>query len=162
MFHIFFHISTSFRIDWAPCVQNFPEWVAPVTKIMIFREIKIKRDGGCYKLILTVIFLKSLPDWSDPKRVYPCQVCGSRNTFCKSPMWLHTFYWGWDLSGRLTFKDFPPNHEFSGLKSGFNPISTIRSMSISFSLILFMPEGDDRSFHEDLISECVCSLWFIW
>ena len=51
---------------------------------------------------------------------------------------------------------------FSDLKSVFNSISTNRSISISFSLIFFMPEGDDRSFHEDLISECVCSSWFTW
>ena len=77
------------------------------SKIMIFREIEIKGAGGCYKLILTVIFLKSFPDWSDPKRVCPYQVCGSRNTFFKSPTWLHTMYWGWNLIGTLLFKDFP-------------------------------------------------------
>ena len=132
------------------------------SKIMIFREIEIKRDGGCYKFIVTVIFLKSFPDWSVPKRVCPYQVCGSRNTFFKSPMWLRTIYWGWDLIRGLIFKDFPSKSWFSGPKSVFDSISTNRSISISFSLILFMPKGDDRSFHEDLISECVCSLWFIW
>ena len=132
------------------------------SKIMILREIEIKGAGGCYKLILTVIFSRSFPDWSDPKGVCPYQVCGSRNMFYKSPIRLHTFYWGWDLTKTLLLRILPPNHEFSGLKSGFDSISTTRSISISFSLILFMPGGDDRSFHEDLISECVCSLWFIW
>ena len=154
--------SASPRTVCAPQIQKILECLASIIKFMIFRNLNFWIFKKPLTVIWTLKFFESFPDWSDPKRVYPCQVCGSRNTFCKSPMWLHTFYWGWDLSGRLTFKDFPPNHEFSGLKSGFNPISTIRSMSISFSLILFMPEGDDRSFHEDLISECVCSLWFIW
>ena len=100
-----------------------------------------------------LFFLKTFPDWSDPKRVRPYQVCGSRNTLCKSPMRLHTFYWGWDLSGVLTLRICPPNHGFSGLKSVFDSISTIRSISISFLLILFMIGVDDRSFHEDLISK---------
>ena len=53
----------------------------------------------------------------------------------------------------LTLRISPPNHEFSGLKSVFDSISTIRSISISFLLILFMIGVDDRSFHEDLISK---------
>ena len=71
-------------------------------------------------------------------------------------------YWGWDLIGTLLSRISPSKSRFSGLKSGFDSMSTNRSMSISFSLIFFMCEGDGRSFHEDLISECVCSLWFIW
>jgi len=39
------------------------------SKIMILREIEIKGVGDCYKLILTVIFSRSFPDWSDPKGV---------------------------------------------------------------------------------------------
>ena len=46
------------------------------SKIMILREIEIKSARGCYKLILTVIFSRSFPDWSDPKGVCPYQVCG--------------------------------------------------------------------------------------
>ena len=61
MFQALFRTSVSSRIDWAPYGQNFPECVAPVIEIMIFRKIKIKRDGGCYKLLylrLSIIFFE--------------------------------------------------------------------------------------------------------
>ena len=135
---------------------------------MIFREIEIKMDGGCYKFIVTVTFwnfLRNLfPIGPNPRGFVHSKSVDREISSSSHPCdyILYTFYRGWDLIGTLTFKDFPYKSWFSGLKSDFDLISTTRSISMSFSSILFMPEGDDRSFHENLISECVCTLWFIW
>ena len=71
MFQALFRTSVSSWIDWSPYGQNFPECAAPVIEIMIFRKIKIKRDGGCYKLFylrLSVIFFENFSRLIGPQK----------------------------------------------------------------------------------------------
>ena len=46
-------------LEYLPLSHNL---LAQIIKIMFFGEIKIKRNGGCYKLILTSNFCEPFPD----------------------------------------------------------------------------------------------------
>ena len=74
------------------------------SKIMIFREIEIKRAEGCYKSIPTGNFFETFLDWSDPKRVCLYQLWGSRNPFSKSHICLRPQYCDMTVRPFLTVK----------------------------------------------------------
>ena len=130
---------------------------------MIFREIEIKGAGGCYKLNVTELFFKSLPDWSDLKRVCPYNPCGSSNPLCKSHMWLYTLYWGSNLINILNFHEI---HRFREIPLSLSLLFRARrSMSISRSKIInFTPISlrlakETVSIHENFIFKgniCLC------
>ena len=122
---------------------------------MIFREIEIKSAGGCYKLNVVTFFFKSLPDWSDPKRVCPYKPCGSSNSLCKSHMWLYTLYWGSNL---INILNWTQNHRFREIPMSFTllfrvrrSMYTSRSKIMSFPSISFMLAKETVSIHENFI-----------
>ena len=75
-------------------------------------------------------------------------------------MCVHPYYWGWDLIGGLLSRGFPPTDGFWNLESVFDSLSTTRSMIMTFSWIVFMFEGDEKSFREDYVPIRVLSLRF--
>ena len=67
-----------FRIFWMRCLGH---------QIHDFSKFEFLNIQKPLTVILTVKFFRSFPNWSDPKRVCPYQLCVSRNPFFKSHMW---------------------------------------------------------------------------
>ena len=77
----------TYASPWTVCdtqIENMHYRLAQIIKIMIFGEIEIKSDGGCYKFISTGNFFEPFPNWSEPKRVCSYPHCGLRNRLALS------------------------------------------------------------------------------
>ena len=69
-------------------------------------------------------------------------------------------YWGFDLIGTPLFTESTIFGDRNSMKLIFDSTSTNRSIIISFSSIVFMIEGDGKSFHADYVQIRVLSLRF--
>ena len=69
-------------------------------------------------------------------------------------------HWGFDLTGAPLFTKSTIFGDRNPMTLIFDSMSTTRSIVISFSSIVFMLEGDEKSFHEDYVQIRVSSLRF--
>ena len=83
-FQVSVRTSASPRAVCAPQIQKVLECLASIIKFMIFRNLNFWIFKKPLTVIWTLKFFESFPDWSDPKRVCPYQLWGSRNPFWKS------------------------------------------------------------------------------
>ena len=91
-FQVSVRTSASPRAVCAPQIQKVLECLASIIKFMIFRNLNFWIFKKPLTVIWTLKFFESFPDWSDPKRVCPYQLWGSRNPFWKSYICLRPQY----------------------------------------------------------------------
>ena len=97
-FQVSVRISASPRTVCEPQIQKVIECLASVIKFMVFRNLNFWIFKKPLTVILTVKFIESFPDWSDPKRVCPYQLWVSNNPLWKSHIWLRPHTLGVQLN----------------------------------------------------------------